>query len=413
MTKLTNPRLLVFCAIALAMVVMLAFAKEKKEQPKKVAAHLLLKSGKEVELADVNGEDSLKLSWGSFELVLDYYDIQKCNFSGKPIVKNNTYNINAKVLLSNGIELTGRAIFPNFKSIEGNWDFGTRKVFWKELSSVTFRRTAGPPESVSKLFGTISDQKGKMIHMLSLPETQATQRINYVQNEIFGTKDRTKYFALPCGSGYIFLPFSDIVQIVGKEQTWEVKRRSGKKLSLVVVEGGAVQAITGRSNVGHFRLKVTQLGTLKFEHQAPSPDKPKSGLASKSIRRISGTISDHLGLTHKLEGIQFYYFVGHCGFWIPKRPSDYSRSSGHMLVKLPDGSEATIELASLRSISFKEGTLMNISSKTGKTIEAKLYDPYGRGTYMGDEGFVGVVVIGSDKYWGYFPINLIKAIQFE
>ena len=413
MMKLINSRVFLFCVIAL-MIVGLAFAQEKKEEPKKVDVDLLLKSGKEVKLTDVDGDEFLTLFWGSFELKVEYYDIQKCEFSGEPAVENNKYTIDAKVLLSNGTELAGRAMFYESYSIEGKWEFGTRKVFWKDVLSINFRRTAGPPESVLKPLGTITDQKGKTILMLSLPETKGAQSTKYVHDEIFGN-NQTIYFALPYGGGYIFLPFSDIAQVLGKEAGWEVETGAGEKLSLVVSKEGPVQALAGKCNLGRFKLKPDQLKTLKLEPLVPPTEKPKSGLASQSLSPISGTLTDHSGLTYKLEGIQFYYLVYYYGMWIGRRPSDYSTSLENILVKLPDQSEATIELANLKSIFFREGELQSITSMTGNMIEAKLYDRSGSGRNHKDEGFVGLVTVGQkdNKYWGYFPIVSIKTIQFE
>ena len=414
MMKLINSRVFLFCVIVL-MIVGLAFAQEKNEEPKEVDVDLLLKSGEEVKLTDVGGDGSLTLFWGSFELKVEYYDIQKCEFSGEPAVENNTYTIDAKVLLSNGKELAGRAMFYESYSIKGEWEFGTRKVFCKDVLSINFRRTSGPPESVLKPLGSITDQKGKTILMLSLPETKVAQRIGYLHDKIFGN-NQTIYFALPYGGGYIFLPFSDIAQVLGKEAEWEVETRAGEKLSLVISKEGPVQALAGKCNLGQFKLKPDQLKTLKLEPLVPPTEKPKSGLASQSLSPISGTLTDHSGLAYKLEGIQFYYLVYHFGTWIPSRPSNYSRSSGNILVKLPDQSEATIELANLKSILFlRHGKLQSITSKTGSTIEAKLYDPSGNGKNRTEEGFIGLVTVGQkgNKYWGYFSIISIKTIQFE
>lgn len=198
---------LVFCITALTLVGW-AFAEEKKEEPppKKVTVDLVLDSGEEVQLTNVGGTGFLTFFWGSFELKVEYYDMQKCDFLAEPEVENEYYNIDAKVLLNDGTELAGRVWFYESKSIEGEWEFGTRKILWKNLSSVSFQRTSGPPEKDIKPFGTIADQKGNTIQMLSFPKTfsAGAYDIADLQRGIFGIEDRTKYFALPFGGWLCF-----------------------------------------------------------------------------------------------------------------------------------------------------------------------------------------------------------------
>lgn len=405
---------LVFCITALTLVGW-AFAEEKKEEPpKKVTVDFLLESGEQSQLKNVRGDYPLTFFWESFQLGVEYYDIQKCDFLGEPEVVGNNFYINAKVLLSDGTELAGRIRFHESKSIEGDWEFGTRKILWKNISFVSFQRSSGPPEPDVKPIGTITDQKGNAIQMLSFPKMFDTYEIHNLQDAIFGTWDRTEYFALPFGGGCVFLPRSDIMQILGKESEWEVQTKDGDKLSFVITEDSSIHTVEGTSNVGKFELKITQLGSLKFERPAPPVEKPESGLASQSLSQICGILTDRSGLTHKLEGIQFYHLKNVVGIWLGRTPEDEPLVSGGILAQLPDESEVTILLHRLSSISFKDGKLLSVTSKeTGRTIEIRLHDPDWYGRTREDEGFVGLVTIGPGKYWAYFPTDFIKDIRFE